>query len=118
MGTTGATAVVDSNLPTLLQRINSHLPSPIPLAVGFGVSTRSHFEQVGELADGVVIGSKFVDVVKRAKEDEATAAIRKFCEEISGDRKPRSLKLGGEVKATGELLNILLSAVLLEANFI
>jgi tryptophan synthase len=104
MGTTGASAVVNSALPDMLRRINSLLPTPIPLAVGFGVSTRSHFEEVGELADGVVIGSKIVSVVKEAKEGEVTAAVRKFCQDISGDRKARSLELAsGDVKTAGML---------------
>ncbi|KAI9623837.1 hypothetical protein H4Q26_017112 [Puccinia striiformis f. sp. tritici PST-130] len=35
---------------------------PIPLVVGFGISTAAHFDYVGRIADGVVVGSKLIQV--------------------------------------------------------
>ena len=35
--------------------------SPLPIAVGFGISTAEQAARVGRLADGVVVGSALVD---------------------------------------------------------
>lgn len=99
MGTTGATTTVSSSLPDLIARIRDI--TSIPLAVGFGVSTREHFVEVGEHADGVVIGSKLVAKLKEAAPNTAARveAARTYCEEITGKKeggiqrsKPLSIK--------------------------
>ncbi|SPC63256.1 probable tryptophan synthase [Ustilago sp. UG-2017b] len=84
MGTTGATTTVSSSLPDLISKIRSI--TSIPLAVGFGVSTREHFVQVGEHADGVVIGSKLVAKLKQAPANTAARveAARSYCAQITG----------------------------------
>ena len=64
LGVTGARVSVNSELPDYIKRIKRH--TEIPLAVGFGVSTRQHFLQVGAAAEGVVIGSKIISVMKEA----------------------------------------------------
>lgn len=66
MGVTGSSATVNAELPQLIARIREH--TKLPLAVGFGVSTRDHFETVAKYADGVVIGSRIVTVLKEAGE--------------------------------------------------
>ena len=84
LGTTGVSASVSSSLGELMSRIRSATDSP--LAVGFGVSTREHFIEVGALSEGVVIGSKLVQCLK---ESEATTEARakaafEFCDGITG----------------------------------
>lgn len=87
MGTTGASTTVSTSLSGLLTRIRSLLPSPTPLAVGFGVSTRAHFEEVGREADGVVIGSQLVSILNNAKSpEERVKAVQAYCQEVSGNR--------------------------------
>ncbi|KAM0786299.1 bifunctional tryptophan synthase trp1 [Microbotryomycetes sp. NB124-2] len=87
MGTTGATASVSSNLSSLLKRIRGLLPRKIPLAVGFGVSTRDHFEEVGREAEGVVIGSQLISLIKQAATPEqAVQQVEQFCAQVSGNR--------------------------------
>jgi len=39
--------------------------SSLPLAVGFGIATADHAEQVGAIADGVVVGSAIVRAVEK-----------------------------------------------------
>ena len=39
----------------------------LPLAVGFGVSTPEMARQVGEIADGVIVGSALISVAAKAK---------------------------------------------------
>ena len=86
MGTTGAASSVSSTLGDQLARIRA--VTDVPLAVGFGVSTRDHFVEVGELADAVVIGSKLITELKNAGADTAAraAAAQRFCEAITGVR--------------------------------
>ncbi|KAM0750339.1 tryptophan synthase [Meredithblackwellia eburnea MCA 4105] len=88
MGTTGAATTVSDSLSSLLGRIRSLLPHPIPLAVGFGVSTREHFEQVGSEADGVVIGSQLVAVIQNSPQEpgKSVEAVKTFCATVSGTR--------------------------------
>lgn len=83
MGTTGASTTVSTSLPDLLSRVRGI--TSVPLAVGFGVSTREHFVQVGELSDGVVIGSKLISVLKEAPKStkERAAAAQAYCESIT-----------------------------------
>lgn len=102
MGTTGATAKVSAALPDLVNRIRKNLPDPdIPLAVGFGVSSSDHFVEIGDVADGVVIGSKLVQILKECKADDRTQRLQQFCEEVGGggQRKARAKALGNKHKA-------------------
>ncbi len=57
----------------------------LPLAVGFGLSTREHFVQAGELADGVVMGSKIIKVIDASPNDTASRAknVEEFCRSIT-----------------------------------
>ncbi len=57
-GTTGARAELSPALPPLVQRVRA--AADIPLYVGFGISTPELARAVGELADGVVVGSRAV----------------------------------------------------------
>ncbi|KAJ2745323.1 hypothetical protein GGI20_002255 [Coemansia sp. BCRC 34301] len=81
-GVTGARKTLDTHLPDLLGRIQSH--TDLPLAVGFGVSTNEHFTDVGGMADGVVIGSQFITVMRNAEPGKAAAAARAYAEEVCG----------------------------------
>jgi tryptophan synthase len=90
MGVTGssASAAMSASLPELCERVRKFAGST-PIAVGFGVNTREHFLSVGNLADGVVIGSKIVSLIKEAPSGTIENAIRAYCEEVS---RPRALE--------------------------
>ncbi|KAJ2534779.1 hypothetical protein IWW35_006878, partial [Coemansia sp. RSA 1878] len=81
-GVTGARASLDLHLPNLLGRIQKH--TALPLAVGFGVNTHEHFKDVGAMADGVVIGSQFITVMRNAASGNVAQAVREYCEQVSG----------------------------------
>ncbi|PWN93722.1 tryptophan synthase [Acaromyces ingoldii] len=87
MGTTGVSNKVSTSLPDLLARIRR--VTRAPLAVGFGVATRDHFVEVGEHADGVVIGSRLVAVIKDADAttEARVKAARDYCDEITNKTK-------------------------------
>ncbi|TFY57007.1 hypothetical protein EVJ58_g7291 [Rhodofomes roseus] len=84
MGTTGSsvTGTMNSALPDLISRVREY--TDIPLAVGFGVATREHFDLVADAgADGVVIGSRVINVIKNAPQGEIAKTLEAYCREIS-----------------------------------
>jgi tryptophan synthase alpha chain len=70
-GVTGAKDSMADDLPALLRRVRS--ATPLPLAVGFGVSQPSHVSMLGGLADAAVVGSALVSEIENAKSVEAAA---------------------------------------------
>lgn len=82
MGVTGARQALDTHLSELLGRIQKY--TDLPLAVGFGVSTQEHFRDVGSMADGVVIGSRFITAMAEVEKGGAAKAARVYAEEVSG----------------------------------
>ena len=83
MGTTGSSTEVAINklLPEIIGRIREY--TDIPLAVGFGVATREHFETVQNAgADGVVIGSRIVSVIKDSAVKDVLPNVEGFCQSI------------------------------------
>jgi tryptophan synthase alpha subunit len=62
-GTTGARDAVSSQLGPLAERARRLAPG-IPLYAGFGISTPEHARTVAALVDGVVVGSRAVQVAE------------------------------------------------------
>jgi tryptophan synthase alpha chain len=62
-GVTGARAALAPELPGFLERVRRQTHTPV--AVGFGISQPHHARDVAQIADGVIIGSKLIDVVKQ-----------------------------------------------------
>ncbi|RMZ85248.1 hypothetical protein DV738_g316, partial [Chaetothyriales sp. CBS 135597] len=94
MGVTGATGSLNTQLPELLSRVHKY-SGGVPAAVGFGVSTREHFQSVGAIAEGVVIGSQIVIEMGKAPQGQAAKAVQEYCSHITGRTvevpQPRSL---------------------------
>src|ERR671938_463281 len=61
-GTTGARAEVSPALAGLVRRARAI--ADVPLYAGFGISTPQHARAAAELADGVVVGSRVVEVAQ------------------------------------------------------
>jgi tryptophan synthase len=57
-GVTGARTELPTDLADFVARVKAHIK--LPVAVGFGISTRAQVESVGKVADGVVMGSAIV----------------------------------------------------------
>jgi tryptophan synthase alpha chain len=49
-----------------------------PLAVGFGISTPAHAAAIGRIADGVIVGSAFVDATAGLQGNAAATAARAY----------------------------------------
>src|SRR3954452_5687151 len=58
VGTTGERGELPPGLPELVERIRG--TTDVPVAVGFGISTGDQARAVGEVADGVIVGSRVV----------------------------------------------------------
>jgi tryptophan synthase alpha chain len=58
VGTTGERDEVPAELAELVAATRDE--SPVPVAVGFGIGTPAQAAQVGEVADGVIVGSRLV----------------------------------------------------------
>jgi tryptophan synthase alpha chain len=58
VGITGERGELPPGLPELIERIRA--ATDVPVAVGFGISTGEQARTVGELADGVIVGSRVV----------------------------------------------------------
>jgi tryptophan synthase alpha chain len=72
-GVTGERAELPEDLPREVKRLRRRLR--LPVAVGFGVSTPGQVAAVGELADGVVVGSALVRLVEELGGDPDAADL-------------------------------------------
>jgi tryptophan synthase alpha chain len=61
-GVTGERTALPSDLVRDVKRLRKRLDQP--LAVGFGLSTPEQIAAVGEIADGVVVGSALVRLIE------------------------------------------------------
>jgi tryptophan synthase alpha chain len=61
-GVTGVRSELAGGIPEAVARIRAH--TRLPVAVGFGISSRDQVARVAALADGVVVGSALVNVIR------------------------------------------------------
>jgi tryptophan synthase alpha chain len=85
LGVTGARATVAPGARELVERLRRQ--TPLPIALGFGISQPEQARAVARFADGVVVGTALVETIARAPHGEAPAAaaaflrrLRKACE--------------------------------------
>ena len=83
-GTTGARERLSPNLAGLISRARAL--TDVPLYAGFGISTPEHAQAAAALADGVVVGSRAVEIA-----DEGAAALRDYVRSLRNaiDAAPR-----------------------------
>ena len=94
MGTTGSSAkiAINSALPEIIARVKEY--AKVPLAVGFGVATREHYNTVYDAgADGVVVGSRLVNIIKEAPRDQIPKVVEAYCREISLKGQPARVRI-------------------------
>ena len=70
-GVTGERREVSNDLGDLIARVRVHTSAPV--CVGFGIGTPEQAKQVGQLADGVIVGSACVKVIGGSKTPVETA---------------------------------------------
>jgi tryptophan synthase alpha chain len=73
-GVTGVRSDLAANIPEAVSRIKAH--TALPVVVGFGISTREQVHTVAQAADGVVVGSALVNVIKTGLGERAAVPAR------------------------------------------
>ncbi len=67
-GVTGARLELPEDLAEHLAAVRER--SPVPVAAGFGVSSPEQARMVGGQADGVIVGSRLINVIQEAADEE------------------------------------------------
>ncbi|GAA3055830.1 tryptophan synthase subunit alpha [Streptomyces roseofulvus] len=83
MGVTGTRASVGEQAAELVRR--TRVTAKIPVCVGLGVSNADQAREVAAFADGVIVGSAFVQRILDADGDEAAglAAVKELAAELA-----------------------------------
>ena len=71
-GVTGVRDKLAVGIPEAVARIRAH--TALPVAVGFGISTRQQVSEVAAAADGVVVGSALVNLIRDGLSEPAGIA--------------------------------------------
>ena len=69
LGVTGARAEMSSRVRDLVDMVRRH--TDLPVAVGFGISTPEHVQEVASYADGAVVGSALIDAINAGPPESA-----------------------------------------------
>jgi tryptophan synthase alpha chain len=77
-GVTGAQEQTSSSAEELVRRVRQF--TSLPVAVGFGISTRAQIEDVWRYADAAVVGSAIVSEIEGADGIDVIPALDKFLE--------------------------------------
>jgi len=82
-GVTGMRDAVADSAEGLAARMRRE--TPLPVALGFGLSRPEHITAVGQWADAAVVGSALVDVIARAGDSPGVAAdVERFVRWLKG----------------------------------
>ncbi len=79
-GVTGERREISNDLGDLINRVRAHTSAPV--CVGFGIGTPEQAKQVGQLADGVIVGSACVKMIGSSQKPVETA--KQFAAEFRG----------------------------------
>lgn len=61
LGVTGVRSEIKTDVTSMIEQVRA--VTDVPCAVGFGVSRPEHAEQLGAVADGVIVGSAIVKII-------------------------------------------------------
>jgi tryptophan synthase alpha chain len=84
-GVTGARNELPANLNEFVQNVRRF--TPLPIAVGFGISQHKHFQAVGRIADAAVIGSAIIDEIDKDGSSDIAARLKTYAEVVTGRRR-------------------------------
>ncbi len=82
-GTTGARDRVSSRAFDLLARVRS--VSPLPRALGFGISRPEHLAALAGRCEAVVVGSALIDSLERASDHDAERVAEFFVRNLRSE---------------------------------
>jgi tryptophan synthase alpha chain len=81
-GTTGERSSLPPELSTTVERVRAS--TSVPVAVGFGISTPEQAAAVGEIADGVIVGSRVVRAAGEGGPDAVGALVQELAAALGG----------------------------------
>ena len=74
MGTTGSRKNHEEQVEDYLKKLKEY--SSVPVLAGFGVSSVEQARKLSAHCDGVIVGSRIVDLLHEGKEDEVKVLIQ------------------------------------------
>ena len=81
-GITGPRIALPKDLKEKLITVKSI--SKLPVAAGFGISHKTHWEMLWEYCDGIVVGSALMQIVMESKVKEVIQRLEDFVNELIG----------------------------------
>ena len=72
-GVTGARDTLPLELESFVERVRQKTKQP--LCVGFGISTPEHAKRVAGIADGIIVGSRLIQLIE---EDATLSSLKTF----------------------------------------
>jgi tryptophan synthase alpha chain len=79
-GTTGSKMELDAELENNIAKVKKYFD--LPIAVGFGISTRQHILALRGKADIAVIGSAIINILENTPKDKRIQEVKKFLGDI------------------------------------
>ncbi len=73
-GVTGVRQNFKDEIHSYLEKVKSH--THLPVVAGFGISTKEHVEEMITICDGVVVGSKVIELLENEKREEICEFIQ------------------------------------------
>ncbi|MDF4756758.1 tryptophan synthase subunit alpha, partial [Vibrio parahaemolyticus] len=73
-GVTGVRQNFKDEIHSYLEKVKSH--THLPVVAGFGISTKEHVEEMVTICDGVVVGSKVIELLENEKREEICEFIQ------------------------------------------
>ncbi len=83
-GVTGARDEMSEGVTGFLERVRRQIS--LPLAVGFGISQRKHFQAVARIAEAAVIGSAIIDEIAKSDPSQREVNLKHYAEVVTGRR--------------------------------
>src|SRR5258706_2727854 len=84
-GVTGARTTLPPHLHSFVARVHGYMKDdPLPVAVGFGLSTPEHIAEVTSFADGAVVGSALVKLIDDHEGGEQVGAVKRYIKSLRG----------------------------------
>lgn len=98
MGVTGARASLASGVENVVRRTKGR--SPLPVLIGFGISTPQQVRRACQIADGAVVGSALIDLASSHYCDRGMA-LKELSEFVANLKKATSGAAPGAPRTTG-----------------
>lgn len=96
-GVTGTRSALPAGLDKFIGRVKRE--TRMPVCVGFGISTPSQAAEVARMADGVIVGSRIIQLMERGAASDA--ALRSFIRRLRSAVDKSAVAAGGFEPLTG-----------------